>query len=301
MGREVEIRAGLAPPRRAERLRRNLTAAQRVLWGNPNMMLGLFVLTSAAVVAIFAPIISTHNPLELDPYVRLESPSTGHWFGTDHMGRDVFSRAMHGSRLSLKVGGLVAGISILIGTSIGMVTSFYKTLDNIVMRFMDGLMAFPSFLLAIALVAILGPSLQNVVIAITVGEIPRVARIVRGSTLSLKERQFAEAAMAIGAGTPRILYRHILPNLIAPLLVQGTFIFALAILAEAALSFLGAGVPPVIPSWGNMVGESKTYVRIAVWTIFFPGVVLSLTVLGTNLVGDGLRDTLDPRLRRTGT
>ncbi len=300
MGRASGIQATFEAPGQAERWRRRLIPAFRALRGNPNMLIGVVIMVAASIIAIFAPLISTDNPEWAEPAIRLQTPSSSNWFGTDQFGRDVFSRVIHGSQLSLKVGGLVAGFTMLFGTSIGIVTGYYKTLDNIVMRFMDGLMAFPSFLLAIALVAILGPSVQNVVIAITVVESPRVVRIVRGSTLSLRERQFVEAALAIGAGPPRILYRHIFPNLIAPLLVQGTFVFAVAILSEAGLSFLGAGVPPVVPSWGNMMGESKIYFQIAAWTVFFPGLMLSLTVLGANLIGDGLRDTLDPRLRRTG-
>ncbi|MYC05709.1 MAG: ABC transporter permease [Chloroflexi bacterium] len=268
--------------------------------GNPNMALGLFILVLALLMAIFAPLISTDDPQALDPVNRLKGPSGEAFFGTDSVGRDVFSRTIYGSRLSLAIGASVTIATIFIGVVIGIVAGYYKMVDNIVMRFMDGLMAFPSFLLAIALVALLGASFQNVVIALSVVETPRVVRIVRGSVLSLRERQYVEGALAVGARPLRILATHIFPNLVAPLTVQATYVFALAILVEAGLSFLGAGVPPYIPSWGNMMGDAKLFMQLAVWTIFFPGLFLSLTVLGANLLGDGLRDTLDPRLRGTG-
>ena len=267
---------------------------------NPNMALGLAIVGVAVLMAVFAPLITRVDPQALDPVNRLQAPSAGAFFGTDSVGRDVFSRTIYGSRLSLAIGLCVTLATIVSGVAIGIVAGYNKLADNIIMRFMDGLMAFPSFLLAIALVALLGASFQNVVIALSVVETPRVARIVRGSVLSLRERQYVEGALAVGARPLRILARHIFPNLVAPLTVQATYVFALAILVEAGLSFLGAGVPPFIPSWGNMMGEAKLYMQLAVWTIFFPGLFLSLTVLGANLVGDGLRDTLDPRLRRTG-
>ena len=300
MERVEGIETVLARPPRWARLQRNLVGAQRALRGNPNMALGVVILMVVVFISVFAPLLTTEDPQFLDPFIRLRSPGADSYFGTDQMGRDVFSRTLHGGRVSLRIGLFVAVLTMVVGTSIGVVTGYYRLLDNIVMRFMDGLMAIPSFLLAIALVAILGASFTNVVIAITVTDTPRTVRLVRGSVLSLREREFVQAAQAIGARPLRILYRHILPNLVAPLLVQGTYIFAVAILVEAGLSFLGAGVPPYIPSWGNMMGEAKTYVQLAVWIIFFPGVFLSLTVLGANLLGDGLRDTLDPRLRRSG-
>ncbi len=283
-----------------ERNRHRLRAFQRLLRSNPNMALGLGIVTLAVLMAALAPIISTTDPQALDPANRLKPPSAEAFFGTDSVGRDVFSRTIYGSRLSLAIGASVTVVTIMVGVVIGVVSGYYKLADNILMRFMDGLMAFPSFLLAIALVALLGASFQNVVIALSVVETPRVARIVRGSVLSLRERQYVEGAIAAGARPLRILAVHIFPNLVAPLTVQATFVFALAILVEAGLSFLGAGVPPYIPSWGNMMGDAKLFMQLAVWTIFFPGLFLSLTVLGANLVGDGLRDTLDPRLRRTG-
>ena len=283
-----------------ERNRERLAAFRGLMRQNPNMAFGLAIIGLAVLMAVFAPLITRIDPQALDPVNRLQAPSAAAFFGTDSVGRDVFSRTIYGSRLSLAIGLCVTLATIVSGVAIGIVAGYNKLADNIVMRFMDGLMAFPSFLLAIALVALLGASFQNVVIALSVVETPRVARIVRGSVLSLRERQYVEGALAVGAMPLRILAYHIFPNLVAPLTVQATYVFALAILVEAGLSFLGAGVPPFIPSWGNMMGEAKLYMQLAVWTIFFPGLFLSLTVLGANLVGDGLRDTLDPRLRRTG-
>ncbi len=283
-----------------ERNRERLNAVQLALRGNPNMAIGLFILLLAVLMAAFAPIISTDDPKELFTEPRLQAPSGEAYFGTDSVGRDVFSRTIYGSQLSLAIGASVTVLTILSGVVIGIIAGYYKLADNVVMRFMDGLMAFPSFLLAIALVALLGASFQNVVLALSVVETPRVVRIVRGSVLSLRERQYVEGALAVGARPLRILFTHIFPNLVAPLTVQATYVFALAILVEAGLSFLGAGVPPDIPSWGNMMGDANLLKQLAPWMIFFPGLFLSLTVLGANLLGDGLRDTLDPRLRGTG-
>ena len=302
MALEEQTVDGAAIGRRStwDRNRERLNALQLVLRGNPNMALGLFILLLAVLMAMFAPIISTDNPKELFTEPRLQAPSGEAYFGTDSVGRDVFSRTIYGSRLSLAIGASVTVLTILCGVVIGIVAGYYKLADNVVMRFMDGLMAFPSFLLAIALVALLGASFQNVVFALSVVETPRVVRIVRGSVLSLRERQYVEGALAVGARPLRILFTHIFPNLVAPLTVQATYVFALAILVEAGLSFLGAGVPPDIPSWGNMMGDANLLKQLAPWMIFFPGLFLSLTVLGANLLGDGLRDTLDPRLRGTG-
>ena len=292
--------AAIGERSRWERNRERLTALNLVLRQNPNMAIGLFILLVAVLMAISAPIVSTDDPKKLDPVNRLQAPSAEAFFGTDTVGRDVYSRTIHGSKMSLAIGASVTVLTILSGVFIGIVSGYYKLADNIVMRFMDGLMAFPSFLLAIALVALLGASFQNVVIALSVVETPRVVRIVRGSVLSLRERQYVEGALAVGARPLRILFTHIFPNLVAPLTVQATFVFALAILVEAGLSFLGAGVPPDVPSWGNMMGDANQLKQLAPWMIFFPGLFLSLTVLGANLMGDGLRDTLDPRLRGTG-
>ena len=283
-----------------ERNRERLTAFQLVLRNNPNMAIGLFILVLAVMLAAFAPFIATDAPKDLFTEPRLQAPSRDAYFGTDSVGRDVFSRTIYGSRLSLGIGASVTILTLIGGVVIGITAGYYKLADNVVMRFMDGLMAFPSFLLAIALVALLGASFQNVVLALSVVETPRVVRIVRGSVLSLRERQYVEGALAVGARPLRILATHIFPNLVAPLTVQATYVFALAILVEAGLSFLGAGVPPDVPSWGNMMGDANLLKQLAPWMIFFPGLFLSLTVLGANLLGDGLRDTLDPRLRGTG-
>ncbi len=279
------------------RRRRRIAEMRRAILGNPNMLAGLIILFVAAAMAIFSPQIAGKDPLALDPFGRLQPPSAENIFGTDQFGRDVFARTVYGSRLSLIVGISVALIAMTFGAVIGVVAGYYRRVDDVVMRIMDGLLAFPSFLLAIALVATLGASLQNVIIAISIVDTPGIVRIVRSSVLSLRERQFVEGAIAVGATPRRILAFHVFPNLVAPLLVQGTFIFAVAILVEAGLSFLGAGVPPYIPSWGNMMGESKIYAQLAVWTLFFPGLFITITVLGVNFIGDGLRDNLDPRLK----
>jgi peptide/nickel transport system permease protein len=292
------IETALAQPRFSARMRRRANTAQRILRQNPNMIIGLFLILLFSVVAVVAPLIDRHSCCEVTPKERLRAPSSDNWFGTDLMGRDVYARSIHGSRLSMKVGATVAALVMLLGVVIGIPTGYFRILDNVIMRFMDGLMAFPGFLLAIALVAMLGPSFQNVVIALTVTGLPSLVRIVRGSVLSLREAQYVEAARSIGARPIRVLIIHIFPQIVAPVVVAGTATFAGTILTEAGLSFLGTGVPPTTPSWGNMMGESKIYASISVWTLFFPGLMIGLTVLGINLVGDGLRDALDPKLRR---
>ena len=280
------------------RWRRTLVASRRALIKNPNMLLGLVLLVIMLAMAIFSRLITDVDPRYIDTIERLKGPSSQYLFGTDHLGRDIFARVVYGSRLSLLVGISVAIITMAGGVVLGLISGYYRTLDAIIMRLMDGLMAIPSFLLAIALVAMLGASVQNVIIALSVVETPRVVRVVRSSVLTLRERVYVEAAEAIGARGMRIMARHIFPNTVPPLIVQGTYIFALAILVEAGLSFLGAGTPPDIPSWGNIMGEARLYVRVAEWIMFFPGLFLSLTVLAINLIGDGLRDTLDPTLAR---
>ena len=280
------------------RWQRALVASRRALIKNPNMLFGLILLVIMSLMAIFSGQIADIDPRHIDTIIRLQSPSSDHYFGTDHLGRDIFARVVYGSRLSLTVGIAVAIITMAGGVVLGLVSGYYRVLDAIIMRLMDGLMAIPSFLLAIALVAMLGASLQNVIIALSVVETPRVVRVARSSVLTLRERVYVEAAEAIGAGGIRIMARHIFPNTVPPLIVQGTYIFALAILVEAGLSFLGAGTPPDIPSWGNIMGEARLFVRVAEWIMFFPGLFLSLTVLAINLIGDGLRDTLDPTLAR---
>ena len=262
------------------------------------MLFGMGLLGVMAIIAVGAPFWGTTDPLELNPIERLQPPSVSHWFGTDMLGRDLYSRTVYGSRISLFVGMCVAVISMTAGLVIGLLSGYHRHVDAVVMRIMDGMMAIPSILLAIALMALMSASVQNVIIALTIPEIPRVVRVVRSVVLSLREQTYVEASRATGARLPRILWRHIMPNTVAPLIVQGTYICASAVIFEAYLSFLGAGTPPQIPSWGNIMAEGRTYVQLAFWIILFPGLCLALTVLAVNLVGDGLRDTLDPKLAR---
>jgi peptide/nickel transport system permease protein len=250
------------------------------------------------VVAVFAPWMGTIDPQHVSPIRRLRQPSGEFWFGTDMLGRDVYSRVVFGARVSLAIGIAVAILSIAIGLAIGLVTGFVRWVDGIVMRIMDGLMSIPPVLLAIALMALTKASIQNVVIAIALAEVPRVVRLVRSLVLTLREEPYVEAAIAAGTSLPRILVRHILPNTVAPLLVQGTYVCASAMITEAILSFIGAGTPPNIPSWGNIMAEARSLFQIAGYLILFPGVCLSLTVLAVNMLGDGMRDALDPRLAR---
>jgi peptide/nickel transport system permease protein len=265
---------------------------------HPTAIVGGVVLAMMVLVALLAPWLGTVDPQALMPIQRLKAPSGEHWFGTDMLGRDVYSRVIYGSRISLTVGLAVAALSIAIGLAIGLVTGFIRWLDAIVMRVMDGLMSIPSVLLAIALMALTKASVGNVIFAITLAEVPRVVRLVRSLVLSLREQPFVEAAIAAGTNLPLILGRHILPNTVAPLLVQGTYICASAMITEAILSFIGAGTPPNIPSWGNIMAEARSLFQIAGYLILFPGIFLSLTVLAVNLLGDGMRDALDPRLAR---
>ncbi|MDE0207932.1 MAG: ABC transporter permease [Candidatus Tectomicrobia bacterium] len=262
------------------------------------MVGGAFFLLVMLVAALGAPFLGTIDPEELNPIDRLRGPSPAHWFGTDMLGRDLYSRTVYGTRISLMVGLCVAVLSLSIGLAIGLVGGYLRHIDAVVMRIMDGIMAIPAILLAIALMALMNASARNVIIALTITEIPRVVRLVRALVLSLREQAFVEASRAVGAGIWRVLLRHVTPNTVAPLIVQGTYICASAVIFEAYLSFLGAGTPPNIPSWGNIMAEGRTYVQIAFWIILFPGLFLALTVLAINLLGDGLRDTLDPKLAR---
>lgn len=262
---------------------------------HPNMVLGAAMLAAICLAALAAPWLGTIDPQKIAPFDRLRPPDASFWFGGDLIGRDVYSRTVYGARVSLIVGLGVAILSIVFGLMVGLLSGFVRWVDGVMMRVMDGVMAIPSILLAVALIALTGASLKNVIIAITVAEIPRVARLVRSVVLSLKEQPFVEAA--ITAGTPffAILWRHVLPNTLAPLLVQGTYIFASAVLTEAILSFIGAGTPPSIPSWGNIIAEGRTVFHIAPHIVLLPGLALSVTVLAVNLLGDGLRDHFDPR------
>lgn len=272
--------------------------ARRFVRRNPTMIAGGLLLLLMGVLAIGAPVLHTVNPVDMNPIERLKSPGAGHWFGTDMYGRDSYSRVIYGSRVSLFVGLVVAALTSAIGLVVGLVSGYVRRLDNVIMRAMDGIMALPELLLAISFVALTKASVRNVIIALIIPQTPRVVRLVRGIVLTLREQPFIEAAQALGSRLPRVLLRHLLPNTLAPLIVQATYVMASAVLIEAGLSFLGAGTPPEIPSWGNIMAEARSYVRVAFWLLLFPGLFLATTVLSINLVGDGLRDLLDPRLAR---
>lgn len=264
---------------------------------NPTMLAGLVIIAAMAAVAIASPLIAPH-PLAINPIDRLKPPSAAHPFGTDMLGRDIFARTVHGGRISLLVGFSVAALTTVFGTAIGLVAGYLRRLDAFVMRVMDGLMAVPGILLAIAFMAIASASVMNVVVAIAIAEVPRMVRLVRSVVLTIREQPYIEAAVSIGTRTPKLILRHILPNTIAPMTVQATYVCASAMITEAILSFLGAGTPPEIPSWGNIMAEGREFFELTPWIILFPGLFLAATVLAVNLVGDGLRDTLDPRIAR---
>lgn len=268
----------------------------RQVWRkHPSVVIGAAMLTVTVLAAVAAPWLGTIDPQAIAPFNRLEAPGAQFWFGGDLVGRDVYSRTVYGARVSLAVGaGVVVG-GLSLGLAVGLLSGFVRLIDQLSMRVMDGLMAIPSILLAVALISLTGASLHNIVIAIAIAEVPRVARLVRSVVLSLKEQPYVEAAIASGTSFVRILWRHILPNTVAPLVVQGTYIFASAILTEAILSFIGAGTPPSTPSWGNIIAEGRTVFSIAPHIVLFPGLALSFTALGVNLLGDGLRDIFDPR------
>ena len=265
------------------------------------------VITSAAIClalvitsAIAAPWLSPHDPLSLAPALRLKPASAQVWLGTDGYGRDVLSRILYGGRISLLIGLGSAILSVGIGLAIGLVSGFFKWVDAVMMRIMDGLMAIPGILLAIAVVSLSGAGLMTVMVAITIPEIPRVARLVRSVVLSAREEPYVEAAISLGSSLPKIMWRHLMPNTIAPLIVQGTYVCASAILTEAILSFLGAGISPETPTWGNIMAEGRGFFQIKPSLIFWPGLVLSITILSVNLMGDAARDALDPRLKQRG-
>ena len=265
---------------------------------HPTIVLGGSLLLIMVLIAILAPYLGTVDPTALAPAKRTREPSAQFWFGSDMLGRDVYSRVIYGARISLIVGFAVAAVASALGTFIGLVSGFIRGADAILMRVMDGLMSIPSILLAIALMALTRASVQNVVIAISVAEFPRVSRLIRGVVLSLREQPFVEAAVASGTRLPMIIVRHILPNTLAPLMVNATFICASAMIIEASLSFIGAGTPPIIPSWGNIMAEGRALWQVKPYIVFFPAVFLCITVLSVNLLGDGLRDALDPRLAK---
>lgn len=270
----------------------------RFIRQHPTVAVGGVLVMGLILMAIFAPWLGTSDPTSLSPIHRTRAPNAQFWFGTDLLGRDVYSRVIYGARVSLIVGFSVAFLATVVGVLIGLTAGFVRWIDAVVMRIMDGLMSIPTILLAIALISLTKGSMQNVIIAITVAEIPRVVRLVRGLVLSLREQPYIEAAIAAGAGPGRIVFRHIFPNTIAALTVQATYICGVAILAEASLSFIGAGVPPATPSWGNIMAEGRALWQIKPYLIAFPALFLSIAILGINMLGDGLRDAIDPRMAK---
>jgi peptide/nickel transport system permease protein len=279
---------------------------------NPSVIIGGTIMLVMVLIAITAPLLGTMDPTFIDPTYRNKKPGAERividdagdetvWvyrMGTDTLGRDVYSRVIYGAQVSLIIGITVAALSVVVGLVIGLLAGYLQWVDRIVMRFMDGLMAIPGILLAIALVSLWGAGIMTVILAIMIPEIPRVVRLVRAVVLSIREEPYVESAISVGTPLPMILARHLLPNTIAPLIVQGTYVCASAILVEAILSFLGAGIPPETPTWGNIMAEGRMLFRIFPHNILFPGVFLALTVLAVNMLGDGLRDTLDPRLAK---
>lgn len=274
-----------------------LTYAATAIRRNPTIFAGAVLLAILAAIAIVGPWLVA-DPFRQAPINRLRPPSERFWFGTDQFGRDIFSRTIHGARVSLIVGLSVATLASLIGLCVGLVCGYFKRIDGIIMRVMDGIMAIPTILLAIALITLTRPGLGIVIVAIVIPEVPRIVRVVRSVVLSIRSQPYVESAIAGGTRNTKLLARHILPNTLAPLIVQATYVCASAMLIEAGLSFLGAGVPPEIPSWGNIVAQGRTFFQIAPWSILIPGAFLAVTVLAVNMLGDGLRDRLDPRLAR---
>jgi peptide/nickel transport system permease protein len=292
---EVPVDASVAASRPRPEGRRPRWSGR--FWRNANVVAGGAMLALFLLAALFADALATHNPTRLDPMSRLAPPSAAHYLGTDEFGRDIYSLVLFGSRVSLLVGGVTMLLTSLGGVVIGLVAGYYRRLDLLIMRVTDGLMAFPAILLAIAFMAARGPGVWNVIFALSIVYTPRTALLIRSTVLSVRELDYVSAARALGRPDLGIAVGHILPNCVAPLLVQGTFIFAYAVLAEAILGFLGVGVPPYVPSWGNVIASGKNVIREAFWVSLFPGVALTLAGLSLNLLGDGLRDALDPRLR----
>lgn len=284
----------MAPARSKTRFRSALGWVRR----HPTVTAGAAILAVIAGATIAAPLLTAYDPLQMVPLSRRQPPSMAHILGTDAVGRDMWSRTIHGGRVSLVIGLVVAFLATGIGLVIGLISGYNRVADAILMRVMDGLMSIPAILLAIALMAVARASIITVIVAITIVELPRVVRLVRSVVLSLREQAFVEAAVVVGSRFPKILFRHILPNTLAPLTVQATYICAAAIIIESLLSFLGAGTPPEIPSWGNIMAEGRSYFQLAPWIILVPGIFLAVTVLAINLLGDGLRDMLDPRIAR---
>lgn len=269
----------------------------RKLWAHRSFRVGLVVVVTLVLAALFGPLLRDVDPTSMQMRFRFKAPSERFPFGTDGYGRDVLARVLHGARLSLWIGLCVAIFSGIVGTAVGVLAGWFRRLDSLLMRCMDALMAFPAIILAIGIGAALGPQAGSVIVALGVAYVPRTARIVRGAVLVIREAEYIEAARISGAGSLRIMFRHLLPNCMGPLVVQMTFVFAYAILAEATLSFLGIGAPPPTPSWGNIIAEGRDYSVEAWWIMLFPGIAISLAALSMNLLGDGLRDVLDPRLK----
>ncbi len=270
----------------------------RLLHQRPMPVLGGVILATLTLLSLLAPWIAPFDPFEMNVVDRLQPPGGDYPFGTDSFGRDIFSRTLYGGRVSLLIGLAVAAASTALGLGIGLVAGYFRAADAIIMRVMDGLMAIPGILLAIALMSLTRASVGVVILAITIPEIPRVVRLVRAVVLTVRELPYIDAAIASGTRTPRLLLLHVLPSATAPLVVMATYICASAVLVESYLSFLGVGTPPEVPSWGNIIAEGRLYVQLAFWCIGFPGIFLALMVLAINLLGDGLRDALDPRLAR---
>jgi len=284
-------------PLRPTAMRSPARAAIRRLLANRSFMIGACLVMAVVLIAIFAAWLTPFDPLRSNVRARLQAPNATYWFGTDHFGRDILSRVVYGARISLTIGGLVVIATGVFGTLIGAVAGYFHAFDNPLMRLMDALMAFPAILLAITVSAILGASVPNVVIALAIATTPHTARIVRGSVMMVRELEYVEAARALGAGEIRILFRHVLANALGPLIVRLTYVFAIAILAEAALSFVGVGPPPPAPSFGSIIAQGRDFMVDAPWICIFPGLAMVISVLGLNLLGDGLRDVLDPRMK----
>ena len=288
------------------------SGTMRMLARNPSVVIGAAIVAFLALVGLFAPLLGTIDPSEINPVFRNKKPGVErmirgddgketvfvHRFGTDSLGRDVYSRVVYGARVSLVIGVMVAALSVAVGLTVGLIAGYIRWLDGFIMRIMDGLMAIPAILLAMGVVSLSRAGLVAVVIAIVIPDIPRVVRLVRAIVLSIREEPYVEAAITVGTPTPTLLVRHVLPNTVAPLIVQGTFICGSAILIEAILSFLGIGIPPETPTWGNIMAEGRSLFRIYPHNIFYPGVCLAFAVLAINMLGDGLRDTLDPRFAK---
>jgi peptide/nickel transport system permease protein len=270
----------------------------RLIRRYPTIAIGGSLVAAVILMAIFAPFLGTSDPTSISTRLRTREPSAQFWFGTDMLGRDIYSRVLYGARVSLIVGFSVAILASVLGLAVGLVAGYMRRVDAVVMRVMDGIMSIPSILLAVALMALTRGSVGNVILAITIAEIPRVSRLVRGVVLSLREQPYVDAAIAAGTSTPVIIVKHILPNTLAPIIVQATYICAAAMITEAILSFIGAGTPPIIPSWGNIMAEGRALWQVKFYIVLIPAIFLSITVLAVNLLGDGLRDALDPRLAK---